>query len=139
MHEESLIRSLLRQVEELARQHHAIAVEEIEVEVGPLSGVEPLLLQDAFERLTVEFSWPLVELSVVQVGLDVLCKSCRSESQLQDFHFICLECGSTSLQILRGDAFRLLNVRMQIDDSVTASGNPACRVGQAAITSAGTP
>ena len=120
MHEESLMRSLLRQVEELAQQHHARAVEEIEVEVGPLSGVEPLLLQDAFERLKYEFSWPLAELTLLQVGLDILCTSCRTESQLQNFHFVCRECGSTSLQILRGDAFRLLNVRMQIDDSVTA-------------------
>ena len=123
MHEESLIRSLLRQVEELARQHHANAVEQIEVEVGPLSGVEPLLLQDAFERLRDEFSWPRAELSVLQVGLDVLCQSCQSESQLQDFRFVCHQCGSPSLKIIRGDAFRLLNVRMQIDDSVTASGN----------------
>ena len=139
MHEESLMRSLLRQVDELAQQHHATAVEEIEVDVGPLSGVEPLLLQDAFERLKDEFSLPRAELSVLQVGLDVVCKSCESESQLQDFRFVCHQCGSTSLQILGGDAFRLLNVRMQIDDSVTASGNAACRVGQAAISSAGPP
>mgnify|MGYP003382517998 CR=1 FL=1 len=117
MHEESLIRSLFRQVEELSQQHHATAVEEIEVEVGPLSGVEPLLLQDAFERLKDEFKWPKAELSVLQVELDVLCRNCQGESQLQEFRFVCNQCGSTSLQILRGDALRLLNVRMQIDDS----------------------
>ncbi|MBC7966678.1 MAG: hydrogenase maturation nickel metallochaperone HypA [Fuerstia sp.] len=120
MHEESLIRSLLRQVEELAQQHHAIAVEDIEVEVGPLSGVEPLLLQDAFERLRAQFLWPQADLSVLQVGLDVRCRNCGTESQLQDFRFMCHECGSTSLQIVRGDACRLLNVRIQIDDAVTA-------------------
>lgn len=136
MHEESLIRSLLRQVEELAQQHHAIAVEDIEVEVGPLSGVEPLLLQDAFERLRAESLWPRAELSVQQVGLDIRCRNCETESQLQDFRFVCHECGSTSLQIVRGDAFRLLNVRLQIDDAGTANGNPGCRVDQAAIRSA---
>ncbi len=127
MHEESLIRSLLRQVKELAQQHDSHAVEVIEVEVGPLSGVEPLLLQDAFERLKAEFSWPRAELCVLQVGLDVLCTSCQSESQLQNFHFVCRDCGSTSLQILRGDAFRLLNGSMEIDDSVTGCANPDCR------------
>lgn len=139
MHEESLVRSLLRHVEELAQQHQAVGVEEIEVEVGPLSGVEPLLLQDAFERLRDEFSCPKAVLTVLQVGLDVLCKNCHSESQLQDFRFVCRECSSTSLQIVRGDAFRLMNVRIQIDDAVTASGNPDCRVGQAAISSASPP
>ena len=139
MHEESLIRSLLRQVEDLARQHQATAVAEIEVEVGPLSGVEPLLLQDAFERLRDEFSWPLAELSVVEVGLDVLCRSCQTESQLQNFRFVCLQCGSTSLQILRGDAFRLLNVIMEVDDAITARVDADCRVGQAANSSASPP
>jgi hypothetical protein len=51
MHEESLVRSLLHQVEDLARQHHATEVDDIEVEIGPLSGVESLLVQEAFERL----------------------------------------------------------------------------------------
>ena len=116
MHEESLIRSLLRQVEELAQQHQAIGVEAIEVEIGPLSGVEPLLLQDAFERLAVEFPWPLAELSVQQTGLDVFCNDCQRESQLEDFRFVCSQCGSTSLHIVRGDAFRLLNVKLTVDD-----------------------
>ena len=124
MHEESLIRSLLRQVEELAQHHQATAIDEVEVEVGPLSGVEPLLLQDAFERLKAEFSWPNARLCVSQVGLDVLCVNCQNESQLQNFHFVCRECGSTSLQILRGDAFRLLNVTMEIDDSVESARPP---------------
>ena len=56
MHEESLIRSLLRQVDQLKQIHQGLEVEEIEVEVGPLSGVEPLLLKDAFERLKSESS-----------------------------------------------------------------------------------
>ena len=120
MHEESLVRSLLKQVEDLARQHHAIMVEEIEVEVGPLTGVEPLLLQDAFERLKMYFRWPHAALSVLQVELEVSCCDCHCESQIQDFRFLCHQCGSASLQILRGDAFRLLNVRIQTEDSVTA-------------------
>lgn len=120
MHEESLIRSLLRQVENIAQQHEAVAVVAIEVEVGPLSGVEPLLLQDAFDRLKETSAWPNAELSVQQIGLDVFCKSCQMESQLRDFRFVCCHCGSTELQILRGDAFRLLNVRIQVADSCRA-------------------
>ena len=113
MHEESLIRSLLRQVDELMLTHQGVAVEEIEVEVGPLSGVEPFLLMDAFERLKSESSSSTGRLSIVEVGLDVLCRDCQCKSQLKNFHFACHECGSTSVQILCGDEFRLLSVRMQ--------------------------
>ena len=116
MHEESLMRSLLRQVDELARKHNAVAVEEIEVEIGPLSGVEPLLIEEAFERLKDSTSWPGLQLCVQQVALEVLCKDCHRESQLPDFRFLCNHCGSTSLQIVRGDAFRLLNVKLNVED-----------------------
>ena len=47
MHEESLVRSLLEQVRRLVREHAAETVERIEVEVGPLSGVELDLLRSA--------------------------------------------------------------------------------------------
>lgn len=118
MHEESLIRSLLHQVEELARQHNATEVVDIEVEIGPLSGVESLLVRDAFERLKEGFKWPNCSLSISHVGLIVYCHQCAKEFELFDFQFVCTHCGSTSLKILRGDAFRLLNVRMQIESSV---------------------
>lgn len=113
MHDESLIHALLHQVDELMLTHQAVAVEEIEVEVGPLSGVEPFLLKDAFERLKSESSSASATLSIVEVGLVVLCRDCQRESQLGNFHFVCHECGSTSVQILCGAEFRLLSVRLQ--------------------------
>ena len=111
------MRSLLRQVEDISRQHKAVAIDEIQVEVGPLSGVEPLLLQEAFDRLRGMLPWSDARLSVQQIGLDVVCRSCQNESQLENFRFVCCHCGSTALQILRGDAFRLLNVKMQVDET----------------------
>ena len=115
MHEESLVRSLLHQVEELAQQHHATEVEDIEVEIGPLSGVESLLVREAFERLKDGCRLPNCTLTITSVGLMVFCNQCSRESELFDFQFVCTHCGSTSLRVLGGDAFRLLNVRMQIE------------------------
>ena len=48
MHELSLCMNLIDQLTELAAQHRATAVARIELQVGTLSGVEPLLLEDAF-------------------------------------------------------------------------------------------
>ncbi len=120
MHEESLIRSLLRQVEDLASRHQAVAIEEIDVEVGPLSGVEPMLVQSAFERLKTTTSCRAASLTIHLVELEVVCRDCHTESQLQNFRFVCLQCGSTSLQVLRGDTCQLLNVKMQVHDSLSA-------------------
>ena len=117
MHEESLVRSLLHQVEELSQKHHATEVEDIEVEIGPLSGVESLLVREAFERLKDGCKWTNCTLTIISVGLMVFCNQCSKESVLFDFQFVCTHCGSTSLRIVSGDAFRLLNVRMQIESA----------------------
>lgn len=122
MHEESLIRSLLRQVEDLALQHHSVEIEDIEVETGPLSGFDPLLLHSAFERLCELTPCQNASLTIRNVSLQVMCRDCELESELENFRFVCPECGSASLKILSGDTVRLLSVRMQINDSVSSCG-----------------
>ncbi len=48
MHELSLCEDLLNQVMTIAEQHRAQRVASVTVRIGPLSGVEPLLLENAF-------------------------------------------------------------------------------------------
>lgn len=115
MHEVSLMRSLLRQVQELAYAHHAVQVDQIEVELGPLSGVEPLQLQSAFEQLIDGTTFATSRLKLTLVELDVRCDDCGAHFSLNDFRFVCQICGSTSLTILRGDSLRLLTVQMSIE------------------------
>ncbi|HMP17422.1 MAG TPA: hydrogenase maturation nickel metallochaperone HypA, partial [Gemmatales bacterium] len=52
MHERSLIQALLAQVACLQAEHEGSTVQEIAVAVGPLSGVEPELLEMAFQELS---------------------------------------------------------------------------------------
>lgn len=119
MHEESITRSLLRQVDELAQQHNALAVEDIEVEAGELSGIEPLLLQSAFERMKEStLLCGNATLSISKIGLEAECLSCQAVVPIRDFHFVCTECHSTGLRILRGDSLRLLTLRMQLGTPV---------------------
>ena len=51
MHEFSLVRSLLEQVDRLVIEQGGRAAVEVRVEIGPLSGVEPLLVKAAFTQL----------------------------------------------------------------------------------------
>ena len=128
MHEESLTRSLLRQVDELARQNRATEVEEIEVECGPLSGVEPLLLQSAFERLQSSFGLTRsAKLAIREVGLEIVCLDCHAHSQLTEFHFVCPICDSTSLRVVRGDSLLLLDVRLTVPEAPRLEFVPKAR------------
>ena len=58
MHEASLVESLLEQVQTLVSEHGGGDVEVVEVEIGPLSGVEPELVDLAFQRLASGYGFP---------------------------------------------------------------------------------
>ncbi len=49
MHEYSLMLALLERVEEEAKARQAIAVHRVRIRIGELSGVEPDLIESAFE------------------------------------------------------------------------------------------
>jgi hydrogenase nickel incorporation protein HypA/HybF len=51
MHETSLVRNLFEQVRRISAQHPGTQVGKVEIEVGPLSGIEPLLFESAFQQL----------------------------------------------------------------------------------------
>lgn len=121
MHETSLVRSLLHQVERIATDHGGQAVTRIEVEIGPLSGVEPLLVRQAFDRLVGHSCWPAAELAIEEVPLEGCCENCNSEFAIEGFEFRCAVCASTSIRITRGDEFRLLNVTIETTQPMESS------------------
>ena len=110
MHEISLVRSLLSQVQKIANENDASSASEVVIEIGPLSGVEPDLIQIAFEQLVGDDAIP--SLVIQPAPLIVLCKDCDQESELTEFTFQCDRCDSRSVKIIRGDEFRLLSVTL---------------------------
>jgi hydrogenase nickel incorporation protein HypA/HybF len=111
MHEMSLARSLLDQVDDLCVMHGGHAVQEVHVEIGPLSGVEPLLLSAAFHRLRGQ--WPAAAtamLSLVEVPLEARCRACGQAFQPAQFALRCPACGGGDTEIARGDGVLLLRI-----------------------------
>lgn len=114
MHEKSLVQSLLTQVEQLRVQNDATTVDRVTVEIGPLSGVEPDLVQTAFDEVAPErfASPPMLDIRLVR--MQIRCRTCRHEAAVEGVTLKCPECESTKVQIIRGDEFRLIDVSMQV-------------------------
>lgn len=112
MHERSLIHALLRQVDSIRCQHDAVSVTEVRVEVGPLSGVEPLLLATAFEQLAPRNNAAGAKLFIDEVRLLAKCNSCNREFEVEDFVFLCPMCGG-GVRVVRGDELQLVSVSLQ--------------------------
>lgn len=111
MHEMSLVRALLVQVDELCTSHGGEAVREVRLEVGPLSGVEPELLSIAFDRLRGDTaSTATAQLFLDEVPLEARCVTCSQVFQPQAFRFHCPTCGGFETEITRGDGVLLESV-----------------------------
>ncbi len=109
MHEQSLVRTLLKQVDAIRREHGADQIREVRVEVGPLSGVEPLLLESAFDQLAAGTFADGATLAIDEVTLQAECRSCRQQFEVDAFDFRCPDCGG-HVRILRGDELMLVSV-----------------------------
>ena len=128
MHEVSLVRSLLEQVDHIVTSQGGRAAVEVRVEIGPLSGVEPLLVKAAFAQLagsrSRETSIRTREacsentptLIIDEVPLTARCQSCHAEFELEHFRFVCPHCDSRETSVVRGDAFRLMSVTVDVED-----------------------
>ena len=113
MHERSLVKSLLRQIDEIAAQHHDSRVTGVHVEIGPLSGVEAECVRLAYEELREGTRCEQAPLVIEPSGLVIRCLQCARESRLESFLFRCESCGSGRVQVISGDAFRLLSITIQ--------------------------
>ena len=79
-------------------------VREIRVRCGPLSGVEPLLMREAFEALRRDSPLADAELVIVEERLWAKCLDCGDPFEPERFRLVCPHCGSGRTQIASGDA-----------------------------------
>lgn len=113
MHEASLVSALLRQVDDLVVGNGGGRIVEIRIEVGPLSGVEPLLLTEAFHRLRPGTSSAGAELIVEFVELMYRCRTCGGEQAAAELRFVCAGCGSDDVDVVSGDGVVLQSIELE--------------------------
>lgn len=112
MHELSVCQGMLQQVAALAAEHHARGVSRIVVQIGPLAGVEPQLLQEAFPIARAGTPAEAAELEVESLPLRVRCQSCGAESEARPNRLVCAACGDWRTQLLSGDELILKRVEL---------------------------
>jgi hydrogenase nickel incorporation protein HypA/HybF len=116
MHELSVCLALMQQVERIAQEHRAVRVERIVVQVGPLSGVEPALLQHAWPLACAGTLAAAAELVIEAAPVKVRCTVCGAESEAVPNRLLCASCGDFRTQLVSGDELLLANLELsQVD------------------------
>lgn len=119
MHELSVCQGLMRQIETLAREHAARAVSKITLRIGPLSGVEPHLLQQAFPLASAGSMAEAAALVIESLPVRVRCRECGAESEAKPNQLICKQCGAWKTQLLSGDELLLASVELETEPELS--------------------
>lgn len=112
MHEYSIVQSLLESCEQHAIENDAKEVTKVVVKIGVLSGVEPDLLQTAFDTFKEQTVCHNAEFILNIQKITIKCESCNTESTLEKHEFQCPSCQSTSIQVIDGEEMYLMSLEM---------------------------
>ena len=112
MHEFAVCQDMLRQIETIAADEQAAAVEVITVRIGPLSGIEPQLLSQAFPLAAAGTVAENAELIIEALPIKVKCQLCGAETEAKPNRLICGQCGDYHTQLLSGDEMLLASLEL---------------------------
>lgn len=110
MHEYSIVRALLSQAIEAATPAPPASIREVQIALGPLSGVEPLLVRQAFDNLKTTGGMENCILDIAEQPLIACCRECECQFEILDFVFRCPRCRSSCVAVTQGDQLLLTKV-----------------------------
>ena len=110
MHELSICQALIAEVARIANAEQAAFVSDVHVSVGPLSGIEHKLLQNAFPIAAAGTVAKEARLHLSQTSVRIRCPACGDESDVPVNRLACPHCGNFRTQLLSGDELLLLRV-----------------------------
>jgi hydrogenase nickel incorporation protein HypA/HybF len=112
MHEYSIVQALLNQCEENAKKHNATQIKKVVLKIGVLSGVEPHLLEIAFETFK---EGTICHDAILEMNIQdiiIYCKDCKQESKVDDFALACPKCKSINVSVIDGEDMYLMSLEM---------------------------
>lgn len=114
MHELSVCQALISQVEAVARERGARGVKSVRVCIGPLSGVEAPLLEQAYPLACAGTVAESSVLLIEAAPLRVKCATCGAETEAEPNKLNCGTCGDCHTRLLSGDELMLMSVELVI-------------------------
>jgi hydrogenase nickel incorporation protein HypA/HybF len=112
VHEYSLVAELVERVLAEAAARKALAVHRVSLRVGSLSGVEPELLETAFEMCREGTLCSGARLDVVRVDARWVCASCEVEFPVGAV-LTCASCGGVA-RLVAGGELVLDQIEMEV-------------------------
>ena len=114
MHELSICQTLIEQLEGIAAQHPGKRIAEVHLGIGPLSGVEPQLLAEAFSVARGGSCARAADLRIRESVIVVSCPSCNRQGAATANRLSCPYCGEWRTELVSGDELLLERVELDV-------------------------
>jgi hydrogenase nickel incorporation protein HypA/HybF len=117
MHEISLVRNIFSTLESEFPKEELDRMLQIELKVGLLANVEPVLMQNAFEAVTTaEEKYQAVKLNIELVPIEVYCADCDTHSTIENYKFACQSCGKPNNNVVKGTELLIQRVEFESEE-----------------------
>lgn len=113
MHEYSIVQALLNQCEEIAQEHNAKNITKVIVKIGRMSGVEPHLLEIAFNTFKENTLCDGANFVMNLQPVIIQCNVCGSLSELDEIAYCCNRCESLNVNVVDGEDMFLMSLEME--------------------------
>lgn len=120
MHERAIALAIVRQVDEIRRQHGG-AVRRVRLTMGALSGVDPLLLLAALRDPAADAWGSGIEIDWKAAPLELECGACGARMSYDEPRFACGVCGGYDTRIVGGEVVILESVDLEADSTPSAA------------------
>lgn len=107
MHELSIAQSIIDIAEDYTKKNNASKVNEIEIEVGDLSGVVIEALEFAMDSATKKTMLENAKVNIIAIPGLAECKDCQHEYPVNQLYETCPKCNSYVAEIKSGKELRV--------------------------------
>lgn len=113
MHELALAESIVNAVKVAVKNRPNVKVIQVRVRIGELTDIVSDSLQFGFESLIAETPIAGARLEIERIPIDGKCNNCGHEFTVEEFVFICPECFSTDINMVRGDELEVVDIDVE--------------------------
>jgi len=110
MHELSIAQSIVELAEQEARNHQAISIEELELEIGALAGIDPVALEFALESAIKGSMLENARIVRQHIAGEGNCGDCGNVFPVKNLLSSCPLCGSYAVKIIKGKELRIKSI-----------------------------
>ena len=125
MHELAICQALMEQVERIALEERADCIAAVHLQIGPLSGVEPALLEQAFYVAAAGGVAAEASLVITSTPVSVSCDGCGKVSDVLPSRLVCGHCGDWHTRLVSGDELFLSRIEIDRDNDDRAASPAA--------------